>query len=160
MTFDQPCSVTSWRPINDSVMGGVSNSNFRFDPQGFAVFEGMVSLDFGGGFASVRATTQAFARDNFQGLELDVFGDGKRYKVNLFADQSFDGVAYQAEFVPPKHEWARVFIPMESFIASFRGRPVAGAPALDGSRIRQTGLMIAGKQAGPFCLKIREVSAR
>jgi NADH dehydrogenase [ubiquinone] 1 alpha subcomplex assembly factor 1 len=160
MIFDSPSSIQLWRPINDGVMGGVSSSVFRFDPQGFAVFEGQVSLAFGGGFASVRAMTPEFARSNFEGFSLEVWGDGKRYKLNLFTDQSFDGVAYQTEFLPPTGEWATLALPKESFVASFRGRPVAHAPALDGSRIQQVGLMIAGKQAGPFCLKIRKILAK
>ena len=159
MIFDSPASIRQWRPINDGVMGGVSSSAFRFDPQGFAVFEGQVSLAFGGGFASVRAVTPDFARANFEGISLQAWGDGKRYKLNLFTDQSFDGVAYQTEFLPPAGDWATVFLPKESFVASFRGRPVAQAPALDGSRIAQVGLMIASKQAGPFCLKLRRILA-
>ncbi len=160
MIFNSPQSIQAWRTINDGVMGGVSSSAFRFDPQGFALFKGEVSLDFGGGFASVRALTQELARANFAGVELEVLGDGKRYKLNLFTDQSFDGLAYQAEFTPPATEWATVSIPKASFVASFRGRPVLGAPTLDGSRIQQVGLMIAGKQAGPFCLKLKEISLR
>lgn len=160
MIFDNPLVLAQWRPINDGVMGGVSSSAFCFDPQGFAVFEGEVSLLFGGGFASVRAVTPEFARSNFEGISLEVWGDGKRYKLNLFTDQSFDGVAYQTEFLPPMGDWATVFLPKESFTASFRGRPVAAAPALDGSRIQQVGLMIAGKQAGRFCLRLRKILAR
>jgi NADH dehydrogenase [ubiquinone] 1 alpha subcomplex assembly factor 1 len=158
MIFDSPASIQLWRPINDGVMGGVSSSAFRFDPQGFAVFEGQVSLAFGGGFASVRAVTPEFATPDFSGVEMQAQGDGKRYKLNLFTDQSFDGVAYQTEFLPPMGEWATVFLPKESFVASFRGRPVAQAPALDGSRIQQVGLMIAGKQAGPFCLRLKWIA--
>jgi hypothetical protein len=41
---------------------------------------------------------------------------------------------------------------------SFRGREVAGAPALDPARIRQVGLMIAAKQAGPFALDMKRIS--
>jgi NADH dehydrogenase [ubiquinone] 1 alpha subcomplex assembly factor 1 len=122
------------------------------------VFEGQVSLAFGGGFASVRAVTRGLASADFSGIEMEAQGDGRLYKLNLFTDQSFDGVAYQAEFVPPSNEWSTLFIARESFVASFRGRPVAQAPALDGARIQQVGLMIAGKQAGPFCLKIKRIA--
>ena len=51
----------------------------------------------------------------------------------------------------------RTFSRFATFRASFRGRDVPGAPALDASRIRQVGLMIAGHQVGPFALDIRRI---
>ena len=53
--------AASWQPINDAVMGGVSVSSLRFDPAGHAVFEGSVSFERNGGFASVRCLPQAFS---------------------------------------------------------------------------------------------------
>ena len=44
-----------WMIVNDGVMGGISESRLSLDQQGFLVFEGRVSLDYGGGFASVRS---------------------------------------------------------------------------------------------------------
>ena len=53
--FDDPAAVEGWTAIDDRVMGGVSLSRLRHDPAGHAVFEGRVSLDRNGGFASVRS---------------------------------------------------------------------------------------------------------
>jgi hypothetical protein len=47
---------------------------------------------------------------------------------------------------------------LAEFRASFRGREVPGAPPLDPARIRQVGLMIVARQAGPFALDIRRIS--
>ena len=44
-----------WMIVNDGVMGGISETRLSLDQQGFLVFEGRVSLDYGGGFASVRS---------------------------------------------------------------------------------------------------------
>jgi hypothetical protein len=44
-----------WPPIDAAVMGGVSRSEMRIE-NSRAVFAGVVSLDFGGGFASVRSS--------------------------------------------------------------------------------------------------------
>jgi hypothetical protein len=53
--FDfSPSDVRLWLPVDDAVMGGVSNSAMRIE-NGRAVFAALVSLDFGGGFASVRS---------------------------------------------------------------------------------------------------------
>ena len=55
ISFDAPGTVTDWLAINDAVMGGLSTGRFSYDPVGHAVFEGEVSLERNGGFASVLA---------------------------------------------------------------------------------------------------------
>ena len=46
-------AVRTGRIVNDGVMGGVSQSSLRPDPEGM-FFEGVVSLANNGGFASMR----------------------------------------------------------------------------------------------------------
>ncbi|HSD60501.1 MAG TPA: CIA30 family protein [Burkholderiales bacterium] len=156
--FDDPGSVRGWSPIDDVVMGGVSSSRLRFDPAGHAVFEGVVSLENHGGFASVRAAPGDYAAPGAQVYLLSVRGDGKRYKLTLRADSDFDGVNYQSQFAPPAGQWAELRLAADGFRASFRGREVP-APPLDPGRVRQLGLMISGRQAGPFSLELRWIRA-
>jgi NADH dehydrogenase [ubiquinone] 1 alpha subcomplex assembly factor 1 len=54
--FTDANAANAWRAIDDRVMGGVSRSALRHDPAGHAVFEGTVSLERNGGFASVPST--------------------------------------------------------------------------------------------------------
>lgn len=157
--FDQPASVEAWGAIDDRVMGGVSRSRLRFDPAGHAVFEGVVSLDRGGGFASVRSSPRALSAPGAQAYVVEVLGDGRRYKLNLHTDAGLDGVQYQAVFEPPPDLWLSLHVPVEAFRPTFRGRLIPGAPPLDPSRVRQIGLMIADRQAGPFALAIRGIAA-
>ena len=160
--FDRPESVAAWSAIDDRVMGGVSRSALRFDPAGHAVFAGLVSADNNGGFASVRSAvvhraSGEFDPEAFDAIELDVRGDGRRYKLNLRTDHGFDGVSYQAGFEPPAGTWTRVRLPLAAFRPSWRGRPVPDAPPLRGARIEQVGLMIADRQFGSFELAVRGV---
>jgi NADH dehydrogenase [ubiquinone] 1 alpha subcomplex assembly factor 1 len=93
------------------------------------------------------------------GYALSVMGDGKRYKMNLRTEDTFDGVNYQAEFQPQAGQWIEARVPLSAFVPNFRGRPVPGAPPLNPALVRQVGLMIAGWQAGPFRLCVRRISA-
>ena len=158
--FDRPESVATWSAIDDRVMGGVSRSTLRFDPAGHAVFASTVSADNNGGFASVRSAvvhraSGEFDPEAFDAIELDVRGDGRRYKLNLRTDHGFDGVSHQAGFEPPAGTWTRVRLPLAAFRPSWRGRPVPDAPPLRGARIEQVGLMIADRQFGSFELAVR-----
>ena len=86
-------------------------------------------------------------------------GDGRRYKLNLRTDNSFDGVNYQVQFHPSAGIWTTCRPASADFLPSWRGKPVPDAPALDTSRVRQIGLMIADRQEGPFVLAVRSIAA-
>jgi len=152
-------STAGWSAIDDTVMGGVSASRLRHDPAGHAVFEGVVSLDHNGGFASVRSRPGELGAPGAVSYVLEVRGDGKRYKLNLRTDDAFDGVSYQAVFEAPGEQWTTVRLPVSGFRPTFRGRVVATAPPLDPARVRQVGLMIADRQAGTFRLAVRSIGA-
>jgi len=157
--FDTPASTQNWLPINDGVMGGVSVSRMRFDMAGHAVFEGKVSLENNGGFASVRASELELGCADTVGYVLTVWGDGHTYKLNLRTDSGFDGVNYQAVFTPVPGLWTQTVLPLAAFEPSFRGRIVQGAPPLQPERVRQVGLMISDKQAGEFRLMVKTIDA-
>ena len=69
--------------VNDGVMGGVSQSRLSLDEQGALVFEGKVSLDYGGGFASVRSIVNQLDAEKYQGIFLKIRGDGNKYQLRL-----------------------------------------------------------------------------
>ena len=150
-------SVDAWNAIDDRVMGSTSRSRLRHDPAGHAVFEGVVSLERNGGFASVRSGPGALGKPGAAACVIEVRGDGKQFKLSLLTNDGFDSLSYQAGLAANTHDWQSIRLPLTAFRASFRGRDVPGAPDLDPARIRQIGLMIAGRQAGPFALDIRRI---
>ncbi len=157
--FDSVASVAQWSSINDAVMGGRSSSHLRLSEQGHAVFEGCVSLENGGGFASIRANITALAKHGIVGYRLTVLGDGKRYKLSLRTDDVFNGVNYQAAFWPAPGHWSTVDLALKEFTATYRGRQITHAAPLDPSQVRQVGWMIADRQEGCFRLGIERVQA-
>ena len=154
--FSDPATVTEWKAIDDRVMGGVSSSRLRHDPAGHGVFEGHVSLERNGGFASIRSTPARRGKSGAQTCFIEARAAGKQFKLNLLTDDAFDSINYQACFTPDAH-WRTLHLPLATFRATFRGREIPGAPALDPARIRQVGLMIAGRQAGAFALEVRRI---
>ena len=157
--FDTPSSTQDWHPINDGVMGGASISQLRFDSAGHAVFEGEVSLQNNGGFASVRTPSLKLGGPGTRAYLLAAWGDGRTYKLNLRTDAGFDGVNYQASFTPAAGQWSQTVLPVTEFLPTFRGRPVPTASALRPELVTQVGLMISDKQAGPFRLLVKSIVA-
>jgi len=155
--FRDPAIVGDWTPIDDRVMGGISRSRLRHDPAGHAVFEGTVSLERNGGFASVRSSPAARGLPDAAACLIELRGDNKQFKLSLLTDDGFDSLNYQASFTPSGTDWQTLRLPLGAFRASFRGREVRGAPTLDPARIRQVGLMIAARQAGAFSLDVKRL---
>ena len=155
--FTDPSAASAWHAIDDRVMGGISRSTLRYDPAGHAVFEGTVSLERNGGFASVRSSPDERGLPGAKACLIELRGDNKQFKLSLLTDDGFDSLNYQASFTPKGTDWQTLHLPLADFRASFRGREVTDTPPLDPARIRQVGLMIAARQAGTFTLDIRRI---
>lgn len=156
--FDTAASVADFSPIDDRVMGGRSASRLRHDPAGTAVFEGVVSLAEGGGFASIRSRPLPLGDAQAVVCRIEVLGDGKRYKLNLRTDDLFGGATYQSMFEPVPGEWTVLRLPLASFVPTLRGRPVEGVSAFRPESLCQLGLTIGDRQAGAFALALRSIA--
>jgi NADH dehydrogenase [ubiquinone] 1 alpha subcomplex assembly factor 1 len=154
LDFTNSRTVNEMWVVNDGVMGGVSQSRLSFETEG-AVFDGVVSLDNGGGFASVRSSIVIPV--GTLALSITIRGDEKRYKLVLRTDTSPRSPLYQAEFFATR-EWKTHRFVSGDFKASFRGRPVE-APALDFSATKEIGVLIANQQSGSFRLQLKNVQS-
>ncbi len=153
-------SHESFRAVDDRVMGGVSRSGMGVSASGHGVFEGDMSLESNGGFASVRSRGLTLDLGEAGALALRVRGDGKRYKLRLHDDSQFDGVAYQVVFETQAGEWMELEFPIDAFRPVWRGRDVPGAAPLDRARVTSVGLMISDGQEGAFALEVDWLAAR
>jgi hypothetical protein len=157
--FRSPDEAKRWEVVNDVVMGGISKSSMLITLHKTALFEGNVSLENYGGFASIRTYPQDYHLGSYDGLIIRVKGDGKSYRLRLRTDDQFDGIAYQAIFSTTSERWDTVRLPFRDFIPVYRGRIMTDASPLNPTHIKRLGFMIADKQAGPFRLEIEWVKA-
>jgi hypothetical protein len=157
--FGDTAEARAWAIINDGVMGGRSESTLEILPDSTGRFSGHVSLENNGGFASARTQPRDFDLDGYDGLQIRVQGDGRRYQFRIRTDARFDGIAYKQEFTASPEDWQVIDLPFEEFRASFRGRPVPPADPLDPAQIRQLGFLIADKKEGSFALQIDWIRA-
>jgi monofunctional biosynthetic peptidoglycan transglycosylase len=153
MDFRSAETVLAGRIVNDGVMGGVSQSALRSDPEG-VFFEGMVSLANNGGFASMRFPISFPPLT--QTLELVARGESKRYQFILRTEKA-PQVTYASDFSVAS-TWQPHRFKFEEFKPSFRGRSVQ-APALTFSDVSEFGILIADQQEGKFRVQIRTLTA-
>lgn len=150
--------VAAWEPVHDGVMGGVSRGNVT-TIDGAALFQGHLSLENHGGFASFRLGARLPDLSGHLGLRLRVRGDGQVYKLGLRTGDSRDGVNWQASFVAHPDDWTTVELAFDDLRPTWRGRLVTDAPAFDPADIRQLNILIADRQAGPFALELATIDA-
>jgi len=153
LDFSRAEIAQKFRVINDDVMGGVSMSRLRSTGDAM-VFEGEVSLENNGGFASFRGPVR-FPQES-TALLLAVRGDGQRYKLTLKLDDSAGSFQYQAAFVAPR-EWQTLRFEPADFTASFRGRAVT-APIVRFVDVQYFGLLISDKQSGAFRVEVKSIT--
>jgi uncharacterized protein YbjT (DUF2867 family) len=124
-------------PIDDVVMGGVSQSTMSISPLGgeggtsAGIFAGNVTQANNGGFASVRSKNFSPSMDvsGYDGFELRIKGDGQRYKFIARTEDSFDGVGYTCSFDTVPGAWHTIQIPFSGLIPVFRAKTIT-----DGSK--------------------------
>ena len=144
-----------WYVVNDSVMGGISNSQVLYENDNL-VFTGNVSLANNGGFASIRTLLDVQSQDITK-IMLRVKGDGQTYQLRLRTNEYMDGAAYTRSFSTTKNEWLNIEFLPEDFQLTYRGRLLEQQPTINFKDVRQLGFMIAGKQAGEFRLEVEKI---
>jgi hypothetical protein len=159
-----------WGALDDVVMGGVSASNFHLIDNG-ALFSGIVSTDNNGGFASIRTRNFSPPLDlsNYEGIELKVIGDGKRYKFITRSEGKWDGIGYCYSFDTIYNFPTIITIPFVDLIPVFRAKTVSEADKFCSSRVYSMQLMLSKFEydgglnpqfeAGSFSLQIEYIKA-
>ncbi|CAK7350378.1 unnamed protein product [Dovyalis caffra] len=165
----------AWGALDDVVMGGVSESTFLIDTTGgenggpTGVFKGIVSTTNNGGFTSIRTKNSSAPEDlsAYDGLELRLKGDGRRYKFIVRTSRDWDTVGYTASFDTAEGQWQSIRLPFSSLIPVFRARTVPDGPPFDPSSIVSLQLMFSkfeydGKLnptflEGPFQLPVSSI---
>jgi len=151
-----PDDPSEWRSVDDPVMGGVSESEFVATDDG-AAFTGTVSLEQGGGFASVRAPASERDLSGVAGLQVRLRGDGKRYWFTAYT-QPGGSLSYRASLQPPS-TWTTMAVHFDELTPYRRGTTVPDAPPFAPAQVRTLGFLIADGQDGPFRLDVAWIQA-
>lgn len=133
-----------WRLVTDGVMGGVSRGTMtveEIDGRSCIALRGHVSTKNNGGFIQAALDLDEPLRDagGFDGIRLDVTGNGESYNVHLrTADLWLPWQSYRAAF-QTSSEWSTVFLPFSEFEA-YRTTTV-----LKTDRLRRIGIVAIGR---------------
>ncbi len=82
--FENVEAAKKWQSVNDGVMGGRSDGQFKITDDKKMEFSGTLSLENNGGFASVRASGGNLGLKADDVIVARVRGDGLKYNFNLY----------------------------------------------------------------------------
>lgn len=157
--FTNESHLAGWKNLDDIVMGGISSSKVLRLENKYLSFQGEVSLENNGGFASIRSPCKDFQMEDTKGICICVRGDGKKYKLTLRTDKTFDGLSYQVPFATSKGIWEEISFQYDQFVPSYHGRILPGEQSLNPNQIKRFGFIISERQAGSFQLDIASIWA-
>ncbi|MBT8373192.1 MAG: CIA30 family protein [Deltaproteobacteria bacterium] len=149
----------NWQIINDDVMGGISRSEIIFNDTGTATFQGRISLENNGGFASTRSKSHLYGLGGYIGLDVRIRGDGNDYQLRVRTDNRLNGISYRYRFATQPGTWMNIRVPFSEFVAVFRGRILSNVSPISPEQIQQIGFLISDKQAGKFRIEIDWIKA-
>ena len=157
-SFEDSKVLRDWAVVNDTVMGGVSQSAFEQTDEGNLRFTGELSLANNGGFVSIRNRSRQLGLGDAREIALRVRGDGRTYYLDLRSNRQQMAGSFRAAFTTVENDWQEVSIPLNKFVAQSFGRPLRNVK-LDPSTITSIGFTLSDKKPGPFQLEIEYVKS-
>ena len=149
--------ITNWYIVNDDVMGGISKSYLSINEEKNLIFNGYLSLENNGGFASSRLSFNKETLSGIKFFKMRIKGDGNIYKLRI--RQNNRRASYSCDFKSLKDKWIEIDISLEDFKPSWRGYYYSDYPDLEIEEINSMGIQISDKQEGEFELEIKYIKA-
>ena len=149
--------TTNWNIVNDDVMGGVSKSYLSLNDENNLIFNGYLSLENNGGFASSRLSFNRKTLAGVKSFRIKFKGDGNTYKLRL--NQYDRRASYSSDFKSSKNKWTEVDVSLEDFKPTWRGYSYTNYPEIDMEKVNSLGIQISDKQEGEFLLELKYIKA-
>jgi len=136
-----------WRFVADEVMGGKSNGGMSreiFRGRNANVLRGDVSLDNNGGFIQIAfdllSDGAGFDASKWDGIELDIWGNGERYDVRLRTEQlTRPWQSFRKEFTTTR-QWQVLQVPFDAVV------PHRTDAKFDPAKLRRLGILAVGRE--------------
>ena len=168
---------SQWLPLNDTIMGGSSESFCIVNKQGL-IFKGDL-IEEGGGFISCRSPllNPPLELSSFKGIQIDLDGGGRTLKLalscnlkrNIFSNLFIGNIRWVASLPTNISGTTQIRIPFKSFKPTIRAKKVFLPVNLDCSSITRFQLLyskfgLPGEmnnefKSGPIKILIRKIYA-
>ena len=149
-----------WRPLNDGVMGGLSEGDVVMHDTAMS-WKGQTRLENNGGFASVRASWSHTDLRAMDKVVIRCRGNGGPFKLTLETSERW-WMPYAYASFSPSEEWGEVVLDVSDFgwSQAQMGDLRSVTPSKEWSDILRVGLMKYDGTAQPFELEVQSLRIR
>ncbi len=155
--FTPDSDISNWNIVDDVVMGGRSDGDFKINTEGHGEFKGKISLDNNGGFSSVRYYFESLNTNNYSKFVIRLKGDGKSYQFRV-KNKRNNRYSYIFKF-DTTEDWQTLEIPFSEMYASFRGYQL-DLPNFKGDQMEEIAFLIGNKKVESFQILIDYISLK
>eukprot|EP00041_Stephanoeca_diplocostata_P008100 m.116268 g.116268 ORF g.116268 m.116268 type:complete len:290 (+) comp17174_c0_seq1:134-1003(+) len=173
--FSNEDVVKQWKHESDARIGGESTASVTYEAGGHLSFEGNLSTAVPAG-ARIKQSGYCLLRSPslvpsffgeafhdfsaYNGLELEVRGDGRVYICNIHTDGLQQEDLFQsAIYTRGGPLWQKVRIPFCDFLLTSLGYVQNEQAHMDLTAVKTVGILLADEVDGPFRLDIRSIKA-
>ncbi len=152
--FGEQKDGQDWMIVNDGVMGGLSDSKAELRNNSL-FFEGHISLENNGGFASLRKSGERLDISTFQKVNIRFKSKGRTFALRLTSSDSYWKPFFKQEFESTSDDWEI----LEFNLADFKEYTINGEtgnkliPETETKTFR-LGIILFDKKEGPFEIEI------
>lgn len=152
--FGKTKSGNEWVVVVDGVMGGHSSSTAEVSENSL-YFQGNISLENNGGFASLRGPKNNMDYSDYSNLEIKYRSKGQALGIRFLKYEQFFMPYLKKTFDETAWEWKTVNVPLNEFkqyiLNSERSKNITAKDFEDISRI---GFIVSNKTEGEFEIEI------
>jgi hypothetical protein len=152
--FNHNANITDWKIVDDVVMGGRSNGQFKIDSDGNGIFSGDVSVENNGGFSSVRYQFEKINTNKESKVIIRLKGDGKEYQFRIKNNRN-TYYSYITNF-KTSGDWENIIINLKDLYPSFRGQTM-NIPNFAGNSLEEIVFLIGNKKNETFTLVLDRI---
>lgn len=155
--FGEQKDGQDWMIVNDGVMGGLSESKAQLRENSL-FFEGHISLENNGGFASIRSMKSSYDLSKYEKVKIRFRSKGRNFTLRFALSELYYKPAFKHEFSSTSDDWESIELNLVDFKEYSMGQET-------GNRINQEelqkviriGIMLFDKQEGSFELEIDSI---
>ncbi|MBT3173500.1 MAG: hypothetical protein HN336_01540 [Lentimicrobiaceae bacterium] len=152
--FGKSKQGNKWLVVNDGVMGGLSNSTANIS-NNYMNFEGTISLQNNGGFASVRSFKSNINLSDFTIMKVRYRSRGQKVSVRLLKNDAYYLPYFKTALETTSWVWKTTLIPLKNFKEYQLNRQTEkNLNSSDFNDIIRIGLIVSNKKQGNFEIDI------
>lgn len=152
--FGSKNTTDNWYIVNDDVMGGRSTSTLQ-ETDNSIRFEGSISLENNGGFASIRSPRKSYDLSSYKTVSIRFRSTGRDFGIVLERYRRFYLPTHKLIFGSDTNEWTTISFPVSTFKTQILGADTGNFIDTETLKnIERIGIILFDKKEGEFAVEI------